>query len=259
MRTLVGALLAMFLVGLLAGCETVTETLVLNETGTGSLIIEWNATDEQFNAAGVSAERVLAERIDRPEFGNLVDATFGTDGYVLSDRVAYNSFRGDRTGMRITVPLRDFDDARSLGADDLQTGRPPVLLWRNASIVENDDGTVAVRAEPDVADRKALVAWASSEAEKVVGEDMIFVAEFTPRGQILDHNADEVDGSTLRWRLGVDDVRDLSVLWEPGAPDTPSAAPFLAGLLIVIAGVATSLYIWEKRSLGRQSDEVTTT
>ncbi len=225
----------------LTACEAVSETLIINETGTGSLLVEWSVSEEQLAEGNQTPESVGP--IDRTRLGSTVDETFGTTGYVLSDRVAFNELRGEPTGFTITKPIRNLDDVRALGADDLQTGRPPVMLWRNIALDEASDGSLTLSATPSSEDRQAFM------DEVAVQDEMVFVASFSPRGQITRHNADEVDGNTLRWRIDGAEERTLDVAWTPMAPDTQSPLPFAIGLIAIIALSAIGLYVFDKRGL----------
>ena len=249
LRSLASLAAVLALLGLTA-CETVSETLVLNETGTGSVLVDWTVSEQQLADSSLGAGSNQA--IDRETLGEAVDAAFGTDGYVLSDQVAFNELRGERTGFSITKPLRDLDDVRALGTADLTSGRAPLLLWRDISLDEGSDGSLSLSATPSQPDRAAFLAWAAEQDGVRLadgGDNMIFVASFTPRGQIDNHNADEVDGNTLRWRIEGDEARELAVVWTPMAPETQSAVPFVAGLVGVIFLSAGALYLFDKRGI----------
>lgn len=235
----------------LSACETVTETLIIDETGTGSLLIDWTISNEQLT----DLRAPVSETVDRAILGLAVDDAYGTSGYVLSDRVAFNELRGDRTGFTITEPIRNYDDVRNFGREDLQSGRPPVLLWRDVSLIEASNGSMSLTASPSVPDRQRLLVWATDGKPWFDdSEPMVFIASFSPRGQINSHNADEVDGNTLRWRVDGATPRTFVVDWTPMAPETQSALPFVAGLLVVIALSAIGLYYFDKRNLDRRAE-----
>lgn len=236
---------ALFLLLTLTACDAVNETLIINETGTGSLLIDWTVSEQQLVEANQTSESLGP--IDRARLSTKIDEAFGTSGYVLSDRVAFNELRGERTGFTITKPIRNLDDVRALGADDLQSGRPPVLLWRDINLDEATDGSLTLSATPSVEDRQNFMDWVA------VQDEMVFVASFSPRGQITSHNADEIDGNTLRWRLAGAEERNLEVAWVPMAPDSQSALPFVIGLLVIVALCAVGLYAFDKRNLDRHA------
>ncbi len=247
-RWRVGVLVLLALV--LSACETVTETLVINETGSGSLIIDWSYDpNDPEQASEIGAANATNAPISRQQLGVTIDEAFDTSGYVLNDRVAFSEIRAARTGFTITKPLTELDDLETLGRTGLETGRVPSMLWHEIDITEADDGSFALTSTPSVADRQAVLEWAR---EKGVDPDpMVFVAAFEVRGQILSHNADEIDGNRLVWRLEGAEPANLEVAWLPVAPEATSAAPFAAGLLAIIALVTGGLYLWEKRNLDR--------
>lgn len=236
---------------LLLGCETVTETLIINETGSGSLIVEWSATEEQFELSDSNSSDI---EVDRRSLDEVVAEALGEDGYVLNDQVAFNVVRNAvEVGFSIVDPINDLDELAELNSESLSTGRPPVLLWRDVELSGRDADVLRLVAKPSVSDRTALLSW--GEAAGLPADQMVFVAAFEVRGEILGNNADEVTGNRAEWRISGTEERNLEVSWRPLAPESTSAVPFVVGLVTIIVMIAIGLYQWESRNLRRTAGQ----
>ncbi|MEE9415481.1 MAG: hypothetical protein V3V01_09365 [Acidimicrobiales bacterium] len=234
---------------LVAGCETVTETLIINETGSGSLIVEWSATEDRFDRSGFASEDI---ELVRQSLNEVVAEALGEDRYVLNDQVAFNAIRnGAEAGFSIVDPINNLDELAELNSDDISTGRPPAVLWRDIQLSIEDPEIIKLTAKPSVSDRRSLLAW--GDASELPADEMVFLAVFEVRGQVVDHNADEIDGSRLIWRISGAEDRVLDVAWRPLAPESTSAFPFVVGLVGVIAMITVALYQWEKSNLDKTS------
>lgn len=230
---------------LLLGCETVTETLIINETGSGSLIVQWSATEEQFDRSDENSSDI---EVDRGNLNEVVAEALVEDGYVLNDQVAFNVIRNAvEAGFSVVDPINDLDELAELNSDSLSTGRPPVLLWRDVELSGRDADVLRLVAKPSVPDRAALLSW--GEAAGLPVDQMVFVAAFEVRGEILENNADEVSGNRLEWRISGTEERNLEVSWRPLSPESTSATPFVFGLVSIIVMIAIGLYQWESRNL----------
>ncbi len=206
-----GLLLALCAVAL-SGCIRVQLTFTVHDDGSGTVGVLMAVDETLLALTGESADDLLGEAGDLPD-GAVVEA-YEEDGFV---------------GQFVTVSVPDMARAAEfMGGVDAATGSTDEL-----SFVREGEGwrfTMAIPPGEELAGDAGDVDLAGA-----LGDDAFFRVRVALPGEVIEHNADSVEGGVLVWEIDwtSSELRTLSAVSQPG-----SGGGTDAGFVVVLAGMA---------------------
>ena len=226
---------------LIAACQIrVDTTVTINADESGSFAIEMSV-DEEFRELG--------------EYG--FDVSEGTED-LPPDWTVEPFVDGEFEGVRISTDFADLDDLNtrlrllSESAEDEESGSP-ADMFSGMSVTHEGDTFSFHTNSAGIADDLAST---GDEGFEGLDPSTIFDTLFQIRlivtlpGEVVDHNADALSGSTMTWDVSVDDERT-----EFFASSSASGGEGLNPIVLVVGVVAVAgLVLW---ALSRRNDDTT--
>lgn len=207
----------------LSACQMRFDTsVVINEDGSGSFAIEIGL-DEDFR--------------EFSEGGDMTEGFEGLDGFGWTiEEFVDGEFEGVRVSTAFeSLAALNASLAQLEGLEGTDDGPAPDM-FANMSIIE-DGGTFTFTAGSDALDDSLLSDGSDDlgiDPATLLEEVFIIRLLVTLPGEPLEHNADEVDGSTFIWNIGIDDGG--SVFMASSSVGGGSGTLIIVILTVVIAG-----------------------
>jgi hypothetical protein len=246
-----GTQLAVKLIGLLVlavlatGCFRIEIGIRVSEDGSGTVSV-LTAVDESFAQAEEAFSEV--EQADLPPGASV-------EPYE----------EGDFSGLRVTVPFSSGDDVaasieRTFGAGGVNIGEAPSGddgLFRSL-VLERTDGGWRFEAELDLSSEELSgdsddSPFGNAFAELLLG-DASFVIRLALPGEIESHNADDVDGDELIWKVDFlsGEVRTLSAVSTAGSGSSGGGdtAIIVIAAIVLVGVIGAAVWFAQTRRSG---------
>lgn len=230
----VAGLLAMTL---LTGCLDVTFHTRIDTDGSGTLTFDLTFSEQLTQLFGAFGEEFTSE--DLVEEGDLdVPPEF-------ADRIRITP-RTDEVGVSVEIDFDDIDELNMLLADSSVDGPGSEAVVDRVEFEANDDRTrfSAVVGSTDVFDADDEFAMFGGDLTE---PNVSFSVELP--GNIVDHNADEVDGRTATWDLVAAAGTTIFAESGPGGATSSSLVLIIAGIVaLIVLALVVLLVVRSRRS-----------